>query len=99
MFKAIKEIESFIEGYSYAKFINDNKTISAVIRQLEIIGEAAGRISKEQVKDSPIAWEKITGMRHKLIHDYFGVDVEVVWKTATEGLAPLKKYLGGKVNL
>lgn len=97
MLRAIGEIESFIRGYSRAKFSNDSKTISAVIRHLEIIGEAAGKISKDAVRDSPIGWEKITGMRHKLIHDYFGVDVGIVWETATEGLAPLKKYLFSKV--
>lgn len=98
MLKAIEEIEKFIEGYSQTKFANDNKTISAVIRQLEIIGEAAGKIPKSEVKNSPIAWEKITGMRHKLIHDYFGVDVDVVWKTAAEGLAALKKFLLQKIR-
>ena len=97
MVLAIDEIEQFISGYSYKQFTGDNKTISAVIRQLEIIGEAAGRIPKDLVSDSPIAWDKITSMRHKLIHDYFGVDVDIVWKTATEGLDELRQYLRKKI--
>ena len=98
MLLAIEEIESYVDGYSHQQFIRDSKTISAVIRQLEIVGEAAGRIPKNIVSDSPVPWEKIIGMRHKLIHDYFGVDVEVVWKTITEGLEPLKKYLRQKLS-
>ncbi len=98
MLLAIEEIGHYIKGYTYRKFANDSKTVSAVIRQLEIIGEAAGRISTSLVKDSPIAWNNITGMRHKLIHDYFGVDKETVWETASKDLAPLKKYLLKKLE-
>jgi uncharacterized protein with HEPN domain len=65
---------------------------------LEIIGEAAGRIPATWVKDSPIIWNNITGMRYKLIHDYFGVDKEIVWETASRDLAPLKKYLQEKLK-
>lgn len=96
MLMAMEEIEKFLEGYTHEEFVADNKTISAVVRQLEIIGEAAGRVPRELVIDSPIEWGKITGMRHKLIHDYFGVDIDVVWETATKGLLPLKKYLKNK---
>lgn len=98
MLLAIEEIESYIKGYTYRKFADDSKTVSAVIRQLEIIGEAAGRISSQAVKNSPVAWGHITGMRHKLIHDYFGVDKEIVWNTVTKDLAPLKKYLIKKLK-
>lgn len=98
MLLAIAEIEKYLQGYSWSKFENDRKTVSAVIYQLEIVGEAAGRVPKELVKDSPIPWSKITGMRHKLIHDYFGVDVETVWRTAQEGLEPLKIYLQRKLR-
>lgn len=98
MIMAIDEIAFYIKGYSYATFIKDNKTISAVIRQLEIIGEAAGKIPEATHADSPIPFKNITGMRHKLIHDYFGVDVDVVWKTITTQLTPLKKYLLKKIG-
>jgi uncharacterized protein with HEPN domain len=98
MLMAIEEIESFIKGFSYKKFINDSKTFSAVIRQLEIIGEAAGRVPKSLVKDSPNPWQDIIGMRNKLIHDYMGVDSEIVWDTASKGLKALKKYLQEKLK-
>lgn len=95
---AIHEIEKFIKGYTCRKFADDSKTVSAVIRQLEIIGEAAGRVPPEMIKDSPVRWDKITGMRHKLIHDYFGVDIAIVWHTASKDLIPLKKYLHNKLK-
>lgn len=98
MLTAIGSIEDFIKGQGYRSFAEDEKTASAVIRQLEIIGEAAGRVPKELVEDAPIPWGDITGMRHKLIHDYFGVDLEIVWKTATEGLADLKIYIEEKIR-
>lgn len=98
MVLAIEEIGHYIKGYTYRKFADDSKTVSAVIRQLEIIGEAAGRISTQHVKDSPVPWSTITGMRHKLIHDYFGVDKEIVWETASKDLALLKKYLLKKLD-
>lgn len=97
MFMAIEQIEKYISGYNESSFKKDSKTIDAVIRQFEIIGEAARKIPKNMTADSPIPWSKITGLRNKLIHDYFGVDTEIVWKTACEGLAPLKKYLSKKV--
>jgi hypothetical protein len=97
MLTAVEQIEKYIGDYNQSSFKKDPKTIDAVIRQFEIIGEAAGKIPKNMTADSPIPWSKITGLRNKLIHDYFGVDTEIVWKTAREGLAPLKKYLSKKI--
>lgn len=66
----------------------------AVIRQLEIIGEAATRTSEEmQRRYDDVPWHDITGMRNKLIHGYFGVDVDVVWETVVEDLPELKRQL------
>ncbi len=96
MIDAIDRIERYIEGMDREAFLADDKTIDAVIRQFEILGEAAGRFPSELVGDSPIPWHSITGLRHRLIHQYFGVDVDVVWKTASEELLPLKKYLEKK---
>lgn len=93
MLMAIERIEEYIGGYDINSFKGDPKTCDAVIRQFEIIGEAAGKVPVALTKDSPIAWEKITGLRHRLIHDYMGVDLNVVWETANGGIAPLKKWL------
>ena len=97
MLMAIEQIEEYLKGYDEKKFLNDQKTIDAVIRQMEIFGEAAGNIPQEIVENSPVPWHKIVSLRNKLIHQYFGVDIGVVWKTATESLGGLKGYLRGKI--
>lgn len=97
MLMAIERIEEYTKGYDKDFFKEDYKTIDAVIRQFEILGEAAGRVSESMAKDSPITWSKITGMRHRIIHDYMGVNIDIVWETATKGLKPLKKWLQEKL--
>jgi len=98
MLEAMETIDTYLKNYTKKSFLEDKKTQDAVIRQLEIIGEAAGKIPPNIVTDSPISWKRITGLRHKLIHDYFGVDLEIVWKTALKGLKPLKRYVSNKVK-
>ena len=84
-------IESFTEGMSFDEFSQDKKTIYAVVRGLEVIGEAVKKLPKE-IKDRypDIPWKRIAGMRDKLIHEYFGVDISVVWKTVKEDIPYLK---------
>ncbi|MBU4484609.1 DUF86 domain-containing protein [bacterium] len=98
MLIAINTIEKYIHDYNYKKFMEDSKTTDAVIRQLEILGEAASNIPLKIVIDSPISWHSIVGMRNRLIHDYFGVDLEIVWKTSKKSLGSLKKYLQTKLS-
>lgn len=98
MLDAARKIESYIKGYDREQFLSDEKTVDAVVRQLEIIGEAAGRVPGSLVSDSPIPWKTIIGMRNMLIHEYFGVEYEIVWETATTHLKVLKKYLKGKTR-
>ncbi len=88
---AIIAIKEFLDGVDYESFRIDKKTQYAVIRALEIIGEASKKVPKE-VRDNyaAIPWRSITGMRDKLIHDYFGVDIEVVWNTANEKILSLE---------
>lgn len=94
---SINAIEEFIKGYSYGDFANEQKTNYAVIRAIEIIGEATKNIPKSfRSKYTEVPWVEMAGMRDKLIHNYFGVDMEVLWLTATENV-PLLKVLISRV--
>jgi uncharacterized protein with HEPN domain len=91
---AVNDIESFVDGMTYEEFIKDRKTLNAVVRSIEIIGEASKSIPetlKANCKELP--WKQMAGMRDKLIHAYFGVDVETLWKAVKENIPPLKKAI------
>jgi uncharacterized protein with HEPN domain len=88
---SIDEIENFIEGMKFEEFVKDKKTINAVTRSVEVIGEAAKKIPKSIRNKYPtIPWKKISGMRDKLIHEYFGIDLEILWKVARDNIPPLR---------
>ena len=73
-------IDEFTKGYTYEQFIADKKTASAVIRQFEILGEAAKNIPVDFKDRHPeIDWKRIAGLRDVLIHGYFGIDLEIIW--------------------
>jgi uncharacterized protein with HEPN domain len=90
----IRKIQRFIKGVSYIEFSNDELVQDAIIRNIEIIGEASKKISPDTKKTYfEIPWKEITGMRDKLTHDYLGVDTKVVWKTIKEDIPSLKRLL------
>jgi uncharacterized protein with HEPN domain len=94
MLDAVDTIEEYLQGVDETKFKNTRLIQDGVIRQIEIIGEAARHISKDIRKTYPeIPWQDVAGMRDKLIHDYFGVDIEKVWDTAKDDLPILRKQV------
>lgn len=91
MLDSIVAIEEFIEGMSVEDFKQDRKTIFAVTRAIEIIGEAVKNIPESfRSKYRDIPWRAMAGMRDKLIHEYFGVDIEVLWETTQQDIPQLK---------
>ncbi len=94
MLESTKKIFEFTQEMKFDFFMKDEKTFLAVIRCLEVIGEASNKIPVEFKKKHPeIPWKEISGMRNKLIHEYFGVQAEVIWKTIQEDLPLLKNRL------
>lgn len=91
MIEAAENAINFVAGGSRAELEQDRKTLFAVIRCVEILGEAAARLSDGARAAAPdIPWSAIVGMRNRLVHAYFDVDVDVVWKTVTVELPALK---------
>lgn len=94
MLAACLKAIDFITDMSFEKFTTDEKTQFAVIRALEIIGEASKKIPQAFKDQTPeIPWRAIAGMRDKMIHDYMGINQAVVWKTVNEDLPPLIEQL------
>ena len=92
--EAINQIKNYIKDLDHDDFMNSRLIQDAVIRQLEIIGEATKNLSEKfRKKYTKIPWRSIAGMRDKLIHGYMGVDLEDVWKTAKEDIQDLKNEI------
>lgn len=88
---SINDIISFTEGMSFEIFKIDKKTQYAVIRCIEIIGEATQKIPGSiRDKYPSVPWQKMSGMRNKLIHEYFGIDIQILWETVKKDIPYLK---------
>lgn len=91
---AIAEIESFTDGMTYEQFQADLKTLRAVLYNLAIIGEVVRSVPPEVKAQHPeIPWDDMQGMRNIVIHEYFQVNLEIIWQTIQEDLAPLAASL------
>jgi uncharacterized protein with HEPN domain len=91
--EAMSNSEEFVRGMEYEEFKRDQKTIYAVVRALEIIGEAVRKIPASVRNRYPeIPWKNMAGMRDKLIHEYFGVNLRIVWDAVQKDIPPLKPF-------
>lgn len=94
MLDSIQKVQRYLDDVSYADFLKDEEKQDAVIRKIEILGEATKKVNKTLREKYPqLPWRAMAGMRDKLIHDYFDVDVETVWETATVDIPSLEKHI------
>ena len=94
IWESIEKIERYTEGLTQDDFQSDEKTTDAVARNLEIIGEAAGRLPEDFTnRHSKIEWAKIIGLRNRIVHEYFGVDLQIIWQILKKDLPAFKESL------
>jgi len=89
--ECIGRIESYLQNLDYAEFQKDIKTIDAVVRNVEVIGEAANNLTRDfRSENSNVEWRKIIATRNRIIHGYASVDLEIIWNITQSDLANLK---------
>ena len=99
MREAAVKILKYTQGLTFEDFLVDDKTIDAVVRNFEIIGEASLRIDEDFRLENPqIEWKKLRGFRNRIVHDYFGIDYEIVWSILTQDLEELVFQLDQLLN-
>lgn len=92
--QCIAKIRRYTKGYSFDEFSSDEKTIDSVLRNLEIIGEAARSVPGEiRARHPELPWAEMLTMRNIVIHDYHGVNLSIIWQTVKEDLPPLVSRL------
>jgi uncharacterized protein with HEPN domain len=91
---SIQKIKNYTNGMSSKEFFGDDKTLDAVIRNFEIIGEAANRMP-EEIRDNfnDVNWHRIRGFRNRIVHDYMGIDYEIVWEIIVNDLEELQQQI------
>ena len=90
----VRKLSLNTAGMSFDDFIKDDKTINAVVRNFEIIGEAANRVPEDFRSDHPeIEWRRIIAFRNRIIHEYFGINYEILWKIKEENISELTEFV------
>ncbi len=93
--QAVRKINSYVSALNQKQFSEDERTIDAVVRNLEVVGEAVKNLPDEIRKKHPeVDWKKIAGLRDILIHEYYGIDIEIIWDIITNKLPALAKQIG-----
>jgi uncharacterized protein with HEPN domain len=88
--QAMQKIEIYVAGLDHAGFLRDEKTADAVVRNLEVLGEAARQLPDDFTLRNPnVPWHRIAGLRNRIVHDYFGLDLEIIWQIVQHDLPPL----------
>lgn len=94
MLDAIGQIDVYTAEMDEAEFSKDRKTQDAVVRNLEVLGEAAGRLpGSYREQHAEIPWAMVRGMRNRIVHAYFGVDLQLIWEVVQDDLPPLKSHV------
>ncbi|MEN6577734.1 MAG: DUF86 domain-containing protein [Phycisphaerales bacterium] len=89
--EAIERILRYVGGMSFDSFSHDEKTVDAVIRNIEILGEAANRLPDEfKERHADVEWHKVVGLRNRIVHEYFGIDLEIIWQILHRDLPGLQ---------
>jgi uncharacterized protein with HEPN domain len=92
--EALDRIEQYTSGMSFDVFSKDHKSVDAVVRNLEIIGEASNRLPADFKGSHPqIEWHKVVGLRHRIVHEYFGIDLQIVWQILQKDLPSLRQAI------
>lgn len=92
--QSMNKIEKYSQGLDYDSFVRNEMVVDAVLRNIEVIGEAAAQIPEiVKQENSNIPWKKIIGLRNIVIHEYFGVDLDNIWKIVTENIPETKPQL------
>ena len=95
---AIRKIEKFTTGVDADMFCEDEKTQSAVVLQLMLIGEITKKLSNDTKASIDLPWKEISGFRDRAIHDYYDLDLDIIWSTVQEDVPTLKKALGSATS-
>jgi uncharacterized protein with HEPN domain len=91
---AIRKIERYTTGMDQEQFRQDEKTVDAVVRNLEILGEATRQLPEDFTTRHPgVPWRQMAGLRNRIVHDYFGLDLEIIWEVIRHDLPELQVRL------